>query len=77
MWHNSYAICELSGFLTYKYAVWNEKCHFCFFVYKYLHKFAIEVSENLGSHTVRRVLIKWTAGNLTPGIMRSDANQSP
>ena len=30
MWHNSYAICELSGFLTYKYAVWNEKCHFCF-----------------------------------------------
>ena len=25
MWHNSYAICELSGFLTYKCAVWNEK----------------------------------------------------
>ena len=49
MWHNSYAICELSGFLTNKSVISNIKCHFCFFVYKYLHKFAIEVSENLGS----------------------------
>jgi len=76
MWHNSYAICELSGFLTNKSVISNIKCQFCFFVYKYLHKFAIEVSENLAQHTVRRVLIMWAASSLTPGIMRSGANQS-
>ena len=49
MWHYFCAICELSGFQPYKCAIWNIKCQFCFYVYKYLHKFAIEVSENLGS----------------------------
>ena len=32
--------------------------------------------KTLAQHTVRRVLTRWTARSLTPGIMRSGANQS-
>ena len=76
MWHNSYAICELSGFLTYKCAVWNEKCHFCFLFTNICINLQLKSLKTLAQHTVRRVLIKWTARNLTPGIMRSGVNQS-
>ena len=76
MWHNSYAICELSGFLTNKSVISNIKCQFCFLFTNICINLQLKSLKTLAQHTVRRVLIMWAASSLTPGIMRSGANQS-
>lgn len=62
MWHNSYAICELSGFLTNKCAIWNEKCHFYFLFTNICINLQLKSLKTLAQHTERRVLVMWTVG---------------